>query len=105
MTGQAKDEIKTLKDGLIVWVEKHNIRITDFAFEMEYTYKHAWSILRGGSPFTSEAFGRFVLAYGTDAACELLALAGVENNQIKQLTPHKGEYSKLATACIQGRGK
>jgi hypothetical protein len=65
-----------MKAALAKWVKKHNITIVSFSEKMEYTYTHAWGVLRGKLEFTTETFGRFVLAYGLNAGRELMVLAG-----------------------------
>jgi len=75
------EEIPTkLKQGLIQWSRKHGVTPAVFAGKMNYAYATAWDLLRGKRYFTQEAFGRFAIAYGTDAAAELLKLAGVPGN-------------------------
>lgn len=69
-----------LKPGLIQWSRKHGVTPAVFAGKMNYAYATAWDLLRGKRHFTQEAFGRFAIAYGTDAAAELLKLAGVPGN-------------------------
>ena len=53
---------------------------------MSYAYATAWDLIRGKRPFTQEAFGRFALAYGTDAAAELLALAELPRDAVGDVT-------------------
>ena len=75
----SKDEIMSkvdLKKGLNEWVSKTQ-SIQQFADAMGYKYPNAWGILRGKVPVTVECVGRFVLAYGTGATAEMLALAGM----------------------------
>lgn len=66
-----------LKSALPTWCEKNDISITKFAEKMGYTYAHAWSILRGKVPVSVTVVGQFVLAFGLEAARELLDSAGV----------------------------
>jgi hypothetical protein len=77
-----------LKHGLSAWARRHAIRPVDFARRMEYTPAYGWSLLRGQAAVTVEALGRFVLAYGGEAANELLTLAGLPPVSVE--TP-KGE--------------
>ena len=79
-----KDELGTeletkLGNGLTRWIAKHEIKPAEFAKKMGYSYVHAWSLLTERTPFTQEAFGRFTVAYGTDAAAELMGLAKLPN--------------------------
>lgn len=74
------DELKSkLSKGLTRWAAKNEVRPVDFAEKMGYEYATAWSLLRGNQPFTPEALGRFVLAYGTDEASALLKLCKLPN--------------------------
>ena len=66
-----------LKRGLIQWSRKYAVTPAAFAERMSYAYATAWDLLRGKRQFTQEAFGRFAIAYGTDAAAELLSLAEI----------------------------
>jgi|GEM_PF-1727804 len=66
-----------LKAGLTRWSQKHAVTPAAFAARMNYAYATAWDLIRGKRQFTQEAFGRFAIAYGTDAAAELLALAEI----------------------------
>ena len=75
-----------LKSGLIRWAQKYEITPTGFAEKMSYAYATAWDLIRGKRPFTQEAFGRFALAYGTDAAAELLALAELPKDAVGDVT-------------------
>jgi hypothetical protein len=69
-----------LKRGLTQWSRKYEVTPAAFAERMSYAYATAWDLLRGKRQFTQEAFGRFAIAYGTDAAAELLKLADVSRN-------------------------
>jgi plasmid maintenance system antidote protein VapI len=69
-----------LKRGLTQWSRKYEVTPAAFAERMSYAYATAWDLLRGKRQFTQEAFGRFAIAYGTDAAAELLKLADVSGN-------------------------
>lgn len=71
-----------LKRGLTRWARKHGITPVAFAGKVNYAYATAWVLIRGKRPFTQEAFGRFAIAYGTDAAAELLALAGLTKEAV-----------------------
>lgn len=66
-----------LKQGLIRWSRKYGVTPAAFAGKMNYAYATAWDLIRGKRQFTQEAFGRFAIAYGTDAAAELLVLADI----------------------------
>jgi hypothetical protein len=70
-------ENKNLKTALAVWAQKHGIRPVDFARATGYTPSYGWSLLRGQAEMTPEALGRIILAYGTEAAGELVNLAGL----------------------------
>jgi hypothetical protein len=83
LTGEQKKRIKqmseknepNLKEGIAKWAEKNNVRPVDFARAMGYSAAYGWSLLRGEAAMTTESLGRFVLAYGPDAAQDLLSLA------------------------------
>lgn len=77
---------KKLKYGLIRWAQRHEVTPVAFAEKMSYAYATAWDLIRGKRPFTQEAFGRFALAYGTDAAAELLALAELPKDAVGDVT-------------------
>jgi hypothetical protein len=78
-----------LKRGLTRWAQKHEITPVGFAAKMNYAYATAWDLVRGKRPFTQEAFGRFALAYGTDAAAELLALAELPTDAGEERDKHE----------------
>ena len=70
------EEIPTkLKQGLTRWSQKHGVTPAAFTGRMNYAYATARDLIRGKRQFTQEAFGRFAIAYGTDAVAELLSLA------------------------------
>ena len=69
-----------LKAGLAAWAKKYDVRPTDFAQKMGYTGAYGWSLLRGEATVTVTCLGQFVLSYGSQAADELLSLAGVPND-------------------------
>ncbi|PKN93962.1 MAG: hypothetical protein CVU44_06050 [Chloroflexi bacterium HGW-Chloroflexi-6] len=64
-----------LKTAMAQWVEQQGVRPVDFARKMGYSSAYAWSLLRGQANVTTETLGRFVMAYGSQAAGEVLALA------------------------------
>jgi len=68
-----------LKNGMVLWAAENEVKPVDFALKLKYAYAHAWDLLRGKRPFTQEAFGRFSIAYGTDAAARVLDLAKIAN--------------------------
>ncbi|MBT7071402.1 MAG: hypothetical protein HN855_10450 [Anaerolineae bacterium] len=63
-----------LKKGLALWVEAHT-DISTFSKVMNYTYQHAWSLVRSKTPITDGVVGRFVLGYGIDALSEWFSVA------------------------------
>ena len=79
MTGQPTDFEMKLKIGLVLWVAKNGMTPGQFSKKMGYAYAHAWDLLRGKRPFTQEAFGRFSIRFGTEAAAEILELAKLPN--------------------------
>lgn len=68
-----------LKSGLVLWAADNEVRPVDFALKLKYSYAHAWDLLSGKRPFTQEAFGRFSIAYGIEAAARVLELAKIAN--------------------------
>jgi len=77
MTDLQVIEKMSLKDALPAWCDEHGISITEFSEKMGYTYAHAWGLLRGKVPVSIAVVGQFVLAFGLDAARQLLEAAGV----------------------------
>lgn len=71
-----------LKTALTAWAEQNNVRPSAFARALGYTPSYGWSLLRGQADVTPEMFGRFVLAYGTEAAEEVLKLAGLKTSTL-----------------------
>ncbi len=65
-----------LKRGLNDWV-KRNSTLSDFALAMGWKYRHAWTVVRGKSPVTVNAIGRFALAFGPAALDDFFTLAGL----------------------------
>jgi hypothetical protein len=74
----------TLKTALKAWAEQHNVRPSAFARALGYTPSYGWSLLRGQADVTPEMFGRFVLAYGTEAAEAVMQLAGLQTSALPQ---------------------
>jgi hypothetical protein len=75
-------EEPNLKTALTTWAEQNNVRPSAFARAMGYTPSYGWSLLRGQADMTPEAFGRFVLAYGTDAAEQVMQMAGLRTENL-----------------------
>lgn len=71
-----------LKTALNAWAEQNNVRPSAFARALGYTPSYGWSLLRGQADVTPEMFGRFVLAYGTDAAESVMKLAGLKTSSL-----------------------
>ena len=74
--GTAMTDIN-LKTAMAQWVEQQGIRPVDFARKMGYSSAYGWSLLRGQAEVTTETLGRFLVAYGSQAAGEVLAVAGM----------------------------
>ncbi len=68
-------EPNNLNTALATWCQRHGVKTADLASATGYTYVYAWRLLAGRVPVTAETLGRFVLAYGTEAASQVLALA------------------------------
>ena len=95
-----EDQKTNLKSGLILWAEENAITPADFARVMGYQYPTAWDILRGKRDFTSEAFGRFTLKYGTKAAAKLLKLADLPDGVIGVEVLPNGEKRDGKTVLV-----
>jgi plasmid maintenance system antidote protein VapI len=65
----------SLKRALQQWAEENGIKPPEFARRMDYSYQHAYRLLRGDLDVTNDTIGRLVLNYGTDAVAEITALA------------------------------
>jgi hypothetical protein len=87
---------KNLSQGLREYCEKHGVGAPALAAQLNYGYQHAWRLLAGLSPVTAETFGRFVLAYGFDAAQELLSLAGVATDTL----PHADDAQVVPVVFV-----
>lgn len=70
-------EPNNLNTALQTWCQARQVDATALAKSMGFTYFHAWRLLAGKSPVTPETLGRFVLAYGPEAAGEVVKLAGL----------------------------
>jgi hypothetical protein len=68
-------EPNNLNTALLAWCQANQVDATSLAKSTGFTYLHAWRLLSGNSPVTAETLGRFVLAYGAQAAGELVTLA------------------------------
>ena len=77
-------EPNNLNTALLAWCQANQVDATSLAKSTGFTYLHAWRLLSGNSPVTAETLGRFVLAYGAQAAGELVTLA--ELNFAKTIT-------------------
>ena len=64
-----------LKRALAAWANAKEISITEFAKTMNYTYHHAYGLLRGERSVSAETLGRVLLNYGPKAAAEITELA------------------------------
>lgn len=71
------NEPNNLNVALLSWCQAHEVNATALSKGMGFTYFHAWRLLTGKSPVTAETLGRFVLAYGPEAAGEIVKLAGL----------------------------
>jgi hypothetical protein len=80
-------EPNNLNTALLSWCQRNRIDATSLAKSTGFTYLHAWRLLSGNSPVTAETLGRFVLAYGAEAAGELVTMAGLNSAAVTTL-PH-----------------
>lgn len=69
------NQANNLNTALATWCERNSVKPAELAAKAGYTYMYAWRLLNGKVPVTAETLGRFVLAYGTDAAAEVIELA------------------------------
>jgi hypothetical protein len=77
-------EEPNLKTALTTWAEQNDVRPSAFARAMGYTPSYGWSLLRGQADMTPEAFGRFVLAYGVEAAEQVMKMAGLKAESLSR---------------------
>lgn len=68
--------IHSMKSALQRWAEAQGIRPNDFAEKTQYSYQHAYNLLRGSANVTDETLGRLARVYGVEAVQEILALSG-----------------------------
>ncbi len=66
------------KEALRLWLGAEGVTLKRFALAMDYTYPHAWSLVRGQANLSDEFVGRLLAAYGP-APAQLVsdALQGV----------------------------
>ena len=94
---ETKNELN-LKAGLAAWAEKNTIRPIDFAGKMGYTPAYAWSLMRGEAAVTVACLGQFVIRYGTQAADELLTLAGMPAGEAPQVSGEQEFRAELRSS-------
>lgn len=71
----------SLKEAVTLWCQIKGVGIPEFQEKMNYTYQHAWGLLRGEREFTDAALGGFVKSFGTEAAREVLVMCGLEDDE------------------------
>ena len=91
-----------LKTGLAQWAKQNSVRPVDFARAMGYTPAYGWSLLRGKANATVDVLGRFVRTYGTQAAGEVLALAGLPNPTVTTLPRPNADAQIMPGITAQG---
>lgn len=75
---------EAIKRALRTWCEGRNIRPAQFGRDMGYrSSTFGWALLRGAGVVTMDCLGRFLLAYGGQAADEVLALANTQTEEVK----------------------
>ncbi len=80
MTEPAKPS--PLKRALQVWADEHDITPALFSKTAQYSYNHAYQMLKGALEVSDNTIGRIARYYGAEAAAEILALAeGFEENK------------------------
>jgi hypothetical protein len=63
---------QAIGEALLWWTSDRGISPTDFSERMDYTYNHAYQLLKGIQPVSDATIGRFVLCYGVEAFGEVL---------------------------------
>jgi len=102
---QAKHENK-LKSGLVLWASAHDVKPVEFSQKLGYAYATAWDLLRGKRPFTPEAFGRFAIGYGTQAAAELMRLADLPDGvDVDPISDGEGNIVPAVTVSSSASAK
>lgn len=61
-----------LKAALQRWAEEKGISPAEFARALDYSYNHAYQLLRGDLPVTVETIGRMALAFDAQEVQKLL---------------------------------
>jgi hypothetical protein len=64
---------QTPKEALQHWATSNQVSPADFGRKMGYSYNYAYQLLRGESEVKIDMLGRFVVAYGMEAAKPLAA--------------------------------
>lgn len=89
----------TAKEALQNWANDKNITPPTFARDMGYSYNHAYQLLRGESDVTLETLGRFVVAYGLQAAQPIAEAFGMHTDMDGALVlPQAAKSLKRVTA-------
>lgn len=72
------DLSEKLTKAIRVWAKRKGIRPADFARAMEWSYNHAWRVLKDGDSFTLAACGQFAYAFGMETLTEIFRIAGID---------------------------
>lgn len=76
------NEPNNLNTALATWCERNGVKPADLAAKTNYTYMYAWRLLNNKVPVTPETLGRFVLAFGLEAAGEVIDLAKLSTDTL-----------------------
>lgn len=71
-------DTEAMGKALGIWAKRNNITPRQFEEKMGWRYNHAFNVLRGKYPFSPEAWGKFIKAFGVEAFQEVARIAKVE---------------------------
>ncbi len=61
------------KEALQKWADENGITPGAFSEKTGFSYQHSWNLLKGSTSPTDATLGRFVMAYGAEAAKKIAA--------------------------------
>jgi transcriptional regulator with XRE-family HTH domain len=64
---------QSAKQALQNWATDNGVTPAAFAEKTGFSYQHAWNLLKGSTYPTDATLGRFVMAYGAEAAKKIAA--------------------------------
>ena len=77
------------KQALQNWATDNGVTPAAFAEKTGFSYQHSWNLLKGSTCPTDATLGRFLMAYGADAA--------------RKIAPAFSEYADMDGAVIVAR--